>query len=162
VVVALPRGYKIPTYGGEVLLVVAADRLDTIMSPNAPITPRRTGDDPSANIDEEELLAVLTDERCRQILSALIDQQQTASELLDRLDIPCSTLYRKIERLVDGGLLAEQTRVRLDGNNETEYSCRVDRLSLDIVLEDGVQIDLSESGQDTGPDRTTAGAVYSD
>jgi predicted transcriptional regulator len=126
------------------------------------MTPGRTGNQSQPPIDEDELLSVLTDQRCRTILSALTRAPRTASELIEEHDIPCSTLYRKIESLVEVGLLEEQTRVRLDGNNETEYSCRVDRLSLDVAFGDGVQIELSEPGQDTSAERTAASAVYSD
>lgn len=126
------------------------------------MTPGRTGDQQRQPIDEDVLLSALTDDRCRAILSALTGERRTASELLDTLEIPCSTLYRKIETLVDGGLLEKQTRVRLDGNNETEYTCRVDELSLEVAFGDGVQIDVAEHGQDTSAERPAASAVHGD
>lgn len=70
--------------------------------------------------DVADVLAALADEDARTILRTL-DEPMTAQELQDRCDIPESTMYRKLDRLTDTGLLHQQTRIRRDGRHTSEY-----------------------------------------
>lgn len=96
------------------------------------------------SVDESELLDHLTDDRCRAILDAVDDDAHTAGELIDELDIPRSTLYRKVDSLVDAGLLAERTRIGGDGNHKSEYVRRLDDLSLTVDFSSGIEIQLAD------------------
>ena len=87
-------------------------------------------------LSDSTLLAVLSEETCTDILTALESGPQTVAELHDELGVPVSTLYRKVDALVDAGLLAEQTRFQSDGNHKSEYVRSVSELSLDVSLAD--------------------------
>ncbi len=90
----------------------------------------------STAIDESALLSVLTDEKCRGVLRALEADSLTVTELNDELGVPVSTLYRKVDCLVDAGLVEEHTRFRADGNHKSEYVRTVSTVSLDVDLEE--------------------------
>lgn len=75
--------------------------------------------DPSP--DMGTVLAILADEDARAIVRTL-DEPMTAKELREHADIPESTLYRKLDRLTDAGLLEERTRLRRDGRHSSEYT----------------------------------------
>lgn len=77
--------------------------------------------------DRDALFDALGDADCRALLDAT-DQPRTARELVDRCRIPRSTVYRKLDRLTDVGLLVETVRVSSDGNHPTAYVRRVDQL----------------------------------
>ena len=99
---------------------------------------------PLEAVDETELLALLTDDRCQAILEAVTDDTRTASELTDELDIPRSTLYRKIDSLTEANLLIEQTRIDANGNHESEYGRQFESVSLEVDFCGGLEITVED------------------
>lgn len=91
-------------------------------------------DDP----DAETVLGALYDEDCRAILAELTEPR-TARELLERCEIPRSTLYRKLDRLVEATLLREGTEIRADGSHASRYEIDFDEVVVtrdaDVELE---------------------------
>ncbi|MDR9380311.1 MAG: helix-turn-helix domain-containing protein [Natronomonas sp.] len=80
--------------------------------------------DPLAKDDAPDIDAVLEalyDEDCRIILSELTDPR-TASTLLERCEIPRSTLYRKLDLLVEATLVQEGTEIREEGSHANRYT----------------------------------------
>lgn len=79
--------------------------------------------DPLADDEDPGLEAVvgaLEDDDCRAIIGEL-DEPRTARELVDRCDIPRSTLYRKLDLLAEATLLREGTEIRADGSHANRY-----------------------------------------
>ncbi len=75
------------------------------------ITYTRNRIEPSALIVSDEpakhrILGALADEYSRKILSATIEDPMSALELSKKYEIPITTVYRRIEELVQAGLLA--------------------------------------------------------
>lgn len=100
-------------------------------------------------LSDSALLALLSDETCSDIFTSLEAGPLTVAELHDELGVPVSTLYRKVDALVDVGLLAEQTRYQSDGNHKSEYARSVSELSLDVNLSDArVAIEIVERTDD--------------
>ncbi|WP_435116539.1 helix-turn-helix domain-containing protein [Halolamina sp. C58] len=79
-----------------------------------------------------ELLAVLDDPDCRAVLEVTGEQPLSAKDIVERCDIPSSTAYRKIDRLVEVGLLREGVRIRSSGKHASEYRRSVDHVELSI------------------------------
>jgi len=73
-------------------------------------------DDP----DADAVLTALQDEDCRAILAEL-EEVRTARDLLERCEIPRSTLYRKLDRLTTATLVREGTEIRADGSHANSY-----------------------------------------
>jgi DNA-binding transcriptional ArsR family regulator len=55
---------------------------------------------------KQRILAALADEYSRKILTATIQDPMSALELSKKYEIPITTVYRRIEELVEAGLLA--------------------------------------------------------
>jgi DNA-binding transcriptional ArsR family regulator len=70
--------------------------------------------------DVGTVVSALHDEDCRVLLEEL-DEPRTASELLDRCEIPRSTLYRKLDRLAEATLVREGVELRPDGSHANQY-----------------------------------------
>lgn len=68
----------------------------------------------------ETVLGALHDEDCRIVLAELTEPQ-TARALLERCEIPRSTLYRKLDLLVEATLVQEGTEIREDGSHANRY-----------------------------------------
>jgi len=89
----------------------------------------------SEDPDFETVVGLLEDEYARSILTALSEEPMSASELSERCDHSLPTVYRRTDRLVAAGLVAERTRPRSDGHHDTVYVARLDELS--VRLRDG-------------------------
>ena len=100
-------------------------------------------DEPNA----DEVLALLDDEYARAILRETRTEAKSASDLGDACDISVSTVYRRAERLVECGLLAEHHVPRSDGNHYSTYEARLDQLTVSLT-DDGfaVSIDAQPTG----------------
>lgn len=105
----------------------------------------RTTRDAEQQVETEAVLSALDDPDCRRILAAVTSTPATASELIDRCDLPSSTAYRKLDRLTEADLIEERTRLRADGNHVSEYICSVSAITLEFSA-DGVAlaVDIGE------------------
>ena len=77
--------------------------------------------------DLATLGARLGDERARSILVATSTGALSATELGERCELSPSSIYRRVDDLLEAGLLAERTRPRSDGHHESVYAARLDR-----------------------------------
>jgi len=93
--------------------------------------------------DVAEVLSLLSDEYARRVLSALVDEPLSASELVDRLDMSRATVYRRLDRLEAAGVLESSMRIDLDGHHRQRFHVVVDRLHLQVEP-DGVDIEVGD------------------
>ena len=94
---------------------------------------------------ENALLRALGDPKSRAILRATSGRARTASELSEELDLPLSTLYRKLNRLVDASIVEETPRLASRGRHPSQYRCGIEQIHIHMSEEDEkfVDIDLS-------------------
>ncbi|MEF8777472.1 MAG: helix-turn-helix domain-containing protein [Natronomonas sp.] len=88
----------------------------------------------------EELLELLGEERVREILVATSREAMSARDLSETCDVAPSTIYRRVERMIEHDLLVERTQIESDGSHHSVYKANVDHLDVDI--DDGT-IDVS-------------------
>jgi len=82
-----------------------------------------------------EVLDLLSDEYARDILAATSDRPMSASELAEECDMSEPTVYRRIERLREYDLVAQQRRIETGGNDYSVYAATLSGFSVD--LDDG-------------------------
>lgn len=81
-------------------------------------------------MDQGHVPAVLGDDYVTDILAAT-DDPKSARELSDQVDIPIATCYRRVEDLVDAGLLTEVGRELSDrGRRTSVYRRTVDDVTV--------------------------------
>jgi DNA-binding transcriptional ArsR family regulator len=100
--------------------------------------------DPLVEEDAPELetvLGAIHDEDCRAILSELTEPR-TARELLERRDIPRSTLYRKLDRLTEATLVREGTKIREDGSHANRYEIDFDEIIVTRDTDAGMDVEI--------------------
>ena len=83
----------------------------------------------------DDLLELLGQERVRQILAATSREPMSAKALSSECEVARSTIYRRVEDMLDSDLLVERTRIESDGSHHSVYEANVDHLDVDI--EDG-------------------------
>ncbi|WP_323676161.1 winged helix-turn-helix domain-containing protein [Halorubellus sp. PRR65] len=87
----------------------------------------------SEDVDLPTVVSLLDDEYARAILLATSTASLSATELGERLDASLSTVYRRLERLDDAGLVVEGTRPRADGHHDTVYSADLDEFTVSLA-----------------------------
>jgi predicted transcriptional regulator len=87
------------------------------------------------DVDLSDIIGLLDDEHVRVILAETSAEPLSAGALSDRCDVSTSAIYRRVDRLVEAGLLDEQTRPRSDGHHDTVYVASLERFEL--VVRDG-------------------------
>jgi predicted transcriptional regulator len=93
-----------------------------------------------------ELLSALGGKYSEQILAAA-NSPKSAQALSDEVDIPIATCYRRIEELVDAGLLKSEGRQLSDQGRRTNvYRRTVDELAVDFTTEE-FTIDLDHRSE---------------
>lgn len=105
-----------------------------------PLFGGQSGETPAevATVDDEgavhTLLNALDDDDCRAILDATDREARSARELSKSCDLPMSTVYRKLEMLVEADLLAERTRIRRSGKGKhaSEYTRAVEEVVVSV------------------------------
>lgn len=103
--------------------------------------------------DVREIAALLEDEYAHAILIHTSTHEMSASELSDTCDASVSTIYRRIERLQEHDLLAEQLHLDRDGHHYNTYTARLERIEIELV--DGAfEINLTYRPEDAA-DRFT-------
>lgn len=105
-------------------------------------TGRPTGE--PNRIDTTAALDALDDSDCRALLEATAGEALTAGELADECGVPRSTTYRKVERLVEAGLLEERVRIGSDGEHASEYRRTFEALVVSFSASGGVEVDISQ------------------
>ena len=96
---------------------------------------------------ERTVLAVLDDDYARRILVATSGEARSASELADLCEASEPTVYRRLDRLADSGLVESRQELDPDGHHYKTYLASVERVSVEIES-DGVVIEIVERERD--------------
>lgn len=89
------------------------------------------------SVESGELLDLIGDEYARRVLLTLVDTPQTGRELVDTTDMSKATVYRRLDRLEDAGLVETRQLVDLDGHHRKQFSAVAGAIDVEFVC-DGV------------------------
>ncbi len=93
-------------------------------------------------------LDVLGDECARTILVATSERPQTAKELTALTDSSSATVYRRINNLLESGLIEECIRFEADSTHTTAYQATADTLRVTIGP-DGIDVCVDCNAEDS-------------
>lgn len=110
--------------------------------------------DVTSRSDADEILALLHDDYAEAILRQTNGEALSAKELSEACDASVSTVYRRADRLVDAGLLAERRIARPDGTHYSVYEARLDELTVRLT-DVGFEVTVSETTPGDLADRFT-------
>lgn len=86
-----------------------------------------------ADVENEALQDVLGDEYTREVLGALSDEACGAAELVDRLEMSRATVYRRLDRLQELGLLTAHVAIDADGNQFKLFETTVAQVTVELA-----------------------------
>jgi predicted transcriptional regulator len=111
-----------------------------------------SGDETGADA-EPELLAIvgaLENAGTRRILEAMADGPHSTAELAELVSVSRQTIYRRLDRLQDAGLVAERTRPRADGHHETVYVATLREFHVELT-DDGFECTVRTEPAEADP-----------
>ncbi|MFC6838516.1 ArsR/SmtB family transcription factor [Halomarina ordinaria] len=103
--------------------------------------------------DDLTVLDYLGDEVARNVLVACADGTRNVSELAGHCDVSEATIYRRLNRLIEAGLLEERTRIGKGAvSGGKEYRTAVRHVAVDLDAEGvSVRVDDPEGGDEPLP-----------
>ncbi|WP_435101387.1 helix-turn-helix domain-containing protein [Halarchaeum sp. P4] len=105
--------------------------------------------DPDVALSTADVLGALDDADCRAMLEAL-DEPRSARDLIERCDIPSSTAYRKLDRLADAGLIAEQSSIQKNFRQVSLYVRTFESINI-VAADDTLAVEIeSRDGSPSG------------
>ena len=107
----------------------------------------RAGDDEPA-IDSAEALALLSDEHASRILELIDEEPASARALSDRIDVSRATVYRRLDRLEEAGLVESAITYDTEGHHRQQYEPRVTELAVSVGS-DGLSVSRADGGDES-------------
>ena len=110
-------------------------------------------DEEGEGVTAKTLGELLEDEYTRKIIAETSTEALSAQELQDRCDASAPTIYRRIEKLQEFGMIDEQQVPDPDGHHYRRFSTRFERVT--IELHDGEYHVAVERSQKDAVERFT-------
>jgi DNA-binding transcriptional ArsR family regulator len=88
--------------------------------------------DASASVDPASLLSVLEDEHARVILNAVSDDSRPARELVEECDASRATVYRRLGRLEELGLVTSGMQIDSSGHHRKVFEATLDEATISL------------------------------
>lgn len=111
-----------------------------------------TKDNATATEASKAILTLLADTKARAILRAAASKPRSVAELVEECGISSATVYRKIDDLVEVGLLEKEVRIRTHGQNANEF---VTRGEIITVMDHGSEgLEVACLGEPEDPEET--------
>jgi len=82
------------------------------------------------------ILESLADGYCKQILKNTVEKPKSAMVISEEERIPLSTVYRKLQKLYDGKLLAISGSINRDGKRYFLYMSKIQEITIHCDLEE--------------------------
>jgi DNA-binding transcriptional ArsR family regulator len=106
-----------------------------------------TDDEPDRT---DEVLALLEDDYSRAILEALHAEARAARDLVDACDASRATVYRRLNRLEEAGLVRSRLAYDADGHHRTVFEVVLDAVRVDLA-DDGFALTVSRGDDGHDP-----------
>jgi hypothetical protein len=116
------------------------DQLSIALAPRQQVPGDVWDEEPIGHDQSHAVLDVLADADFRAIIAATANQQLPVSDLVERCDIPTATAYRKVNHLVEIGLLDNQIQIRSTGRNRRVFSLRVPQIRAGITADGNPEV----------------------
>lgn len=104
--------------------------------------------------DADDVVDLLGDDYVRTILVQTREDPKSVDALSDACDADPSTIYRRVRRLEDAGLLTDHQRLDPGGHHYKEYGAALQAVTITVGPE-GYEITVDRTGEEEPADRFT-------
>jgi len=119
--------------------------------------PRLAGDSSDTRIgpSTDVLIDLLSDEHARDILEAICLEPKSARDLVSECDASRTTVYRRLNRLQEAGLVREQMAYDSDGHHRLRFHPTVEHVTIELG-ETGFEAEFTTDGRPSPESRVSA------
>jgi DNA-binding HxlR family transcriptional regulator len=103
--------------------------------------PPLTDSTPDQSAPSSDVLTLLAADHTQTIIGQIHDSPTPARAVAESCDASRTTVYRRLNRLVDAGLVEPRMTYDPDGHHRTVFETTIDSLTLDLT-DDGYQLDV--------------------
>ncbi|MFC5974015.1 ArsR/SmtB family transcription factor [Halomarina salina] len=96
--------------------------------------------------DVRDIASLLADECTQTILTETVTEPMSARELSDVCDVSPQTIYRRLDGLLDHGLVEAETKPDAEGHHYKVYTATLDRFVVELTSE-GLELSISRRNQ---------------
>lgn len=96
---------------------------------------------PDQSPPPSDVLTLLAADHTQTIIGHIHDSPTPARAVAESCDASRTTVYRRLNRLVDAGLVKSRMTYDPDGHHRTVFETTIDSLTLDLT-DDGYQLDV--------------------
>ena len=90
----------------------------------------------------EGLLQLLADPNARTVIAVTAEAPRSVEEIVQRCEMSAATAYRKVNELVEAGLVEESVRIRPEGTNYREFELRVAAVRVTLTGSDAPDVTI--------------------
>lgn len=101
--------------------------------PDTPGAAERTLTPGAAEDEFDAVMDLLDDEYAQRILAALADRERPARELMDACDASRATVYRRLNRLEEHGLVEVGMELHRDGHHRKVFTSTLERATVELA-----------------------------
>lgn len=106
------------------------------LAPRSALLSVDDAESPAAKRPESgELLESLSDEYSRDVLTCLGGSPHSARELAEKLDASRATIYRRLDRLTEAGLVRSTVSIDADGHHRQQYDVAAELATISFGAE---------------------------
>lgn len=98
----------------------------------APPSKRPTDQSDTAEPDTAELLDLFGDEYTRRVYEAVVEQPRSGRDVAEAADVSRPTAYRRLNDLVDAGLVRTDMMLSEDGHHKEQFEAVGESLSVSL------------------------------
>ncbi|WP_136688551.1 ArsR/SmtB family transcription factor [Halorhabdus amylolytica] len=98
-------------------------------------------------VSSETLLALLGDEYARKLLTLLVERPRTGRELAAATEMSRPTIYRRLERLDENGLIRTEMQFDPDGHHRKRFHTIVSGFDFEVGP-DGIEASAQNPGDE--------------
>lgn len=95
------------------------------------------------SLSPEKILKLLSDSNSQMILSEAATSPVSVKEIMERGSMSTATAYRKVNNLVEAGLLEEHVCVRPKGTNFRKFTLRIETVHVTLTENETPRISVS-------------------
>lgn len=107
------------------------------------------------HVPADEVLELLGDEYTHRVLRAVMDQPRTGREIVETAGVSKPTVYRRLERLEEAGLVDAEMKLDANGHHCKRFSAAIETIHIGLGA-DGFDLRMESNFDQSAPHAVSA------
>lgn len=130
--------------GVGALSFVQATMSQTVLQQNGRPESTSERQNPEETVETDEFLTLLGDEYARRVIEAVAETPRSGNQIIEETGFSKATVYRRLDRLEQAGLVDSQTVFDPDGHHRERFEATFDGATCELGA-DGLELTLQQT-----------------